>query len=96
MGSGRAVTEPREIRKQLKPEVAEAVLSLVDRGWTLFDGGHKFILHCPCGGMTLTVPGTPRSPGFAGRRLLREAQRCPSHPDLTDSLRNRRIGTVSD
>jgi len=60
-------------------EMREVIEPLLRQGWTLRQGGHKARLHCPCENhcTTLPVPGTPRSPGNAAKRIGREAARCP-------------------
>lgn len=64
-----------------KSEVREVLRTLVADGWTLHGEGHWGRLRCPCGCSRIQVPGTPRNPGQAARRILREARRCPLPPD---------------
>lgn len=72
------------VRKQCKPEVASAVLSLMDEGWIVVEAGHKYRLLCPCaqGGRSIAIPGTPRNDGAAAATILRKASRCPDNHDL--------------
>lgn len=69
----------REVRKGTKPEVGDAVRALMGDGWTVVKAGHKFHLLCPCGpgGVRITVPGTPRVPSVAARKILNQAAKCP-------------------
>ncbi|GAA2921230.1 hypothetical protein GCM10020221_16790 [Streptomyces thioluteus] len=64
-------------------EVRQALKQLVDKGWVLRKEGHWGRLYCPCdGGCTsISVPGTPRDPHQAARRIERRAAWCPLPED---------------
>lgn len=80
----RAAVGRAAVRKQCKPLVADAVLGLMDAGWTVVEGGHKYRLICPCpeGGRSIPIPGTPRNDGAAASTILRKASRCPNDHEL--------------
>lgn len=86
---------PQVTGKELSPsahqksEVRNVLRALVADGWTLRGEGHWGRLHCPCGCSAIQVPGTPRNPGQAARRILREARRCPLPQDDPRRLRPR-------
>lgn len=78
-----------------KSEVRKVLRALVAAGWTLREEGHWGRLHCPCGCSAIHVPGTPRNPSHAARRILREARRCPLPQDDPRRLRPRTDPTRS-
>lgn len=65
------------------PEIRRVLEELDKQKWVLRDEGHWGRLYCPCAGKctTIPVPGTPRNPGQAARRIARVAARCPLDPD---------------
>ena len=70
-----------DLRREVVSEIFLVLVELEGRGWRLRRSGHKATLYCPCGQDTIVVPGTPRNPGNAARRITREASRCPDrHP----------------
>ncbi|GAB3716998.1 hypothetical protein GCM10027598_27300 [Amycolatopsis oliviviridis] len=61
-----------------KPELNEVIKELVEEhDWTIRPGGHGFVLMCPCGYDSISVPHTPPNVGNAARRLRRRADLCP-------------------
>ncbi|MGV9834311.1 hypothetical protein ACWDUL_08960 [Nocardia niigatensis] len=72
-----------EARKELKSPVYKVVSALIDKGFTLRLGGHKFSLYCPCGGNEkgwTAVNGSPKNPDNHAQQLARWARRCPEGP----------------
>lgn len=69
----------REIEAGDHPDkdVRRALSRLTTEGWTLHKEGHWGRLYCPCGCMTIPVPGTPGNSSAAARRISRAARRCP-------------------
>jgi hypothetical protein len=70
---------PLRASSHTKLEVRKVLEGLVDDGWVLCKEGHWGKLYCPCSPncTRITVPGTPKNPSVAARRIAREAARCP-------------------
>ncbi|WP_170323127.1 hypothetical protein [Gordonia effusa] len=75
-------------RNEVKKEIFDALEQLCAQGFKLRKQGHKFGLYCPWlpgdgqRAHFISVPGTPRNPSVAARRLLQAAKRCPQrHED---------------
>lgn len=84
--SGRDQIPRHKVRSQLPKELAEVILPLLDEGWALVPGGHKFKLLCPCTpgpeAGVITVNGTPKNPSTAAQQVKRKASRCPERHEL--------------
>jgi len=64
-------------------EVRKVLKKLAGQRWILRKEGHWGKLYCPCGDggcTTIPVPGTPKNPGNAARRISKIAARCPLKP----------------
>lgn len=74
MKGSRKIVSPRDHKCG---EVRDVLEPLVAAGWRLTEGGHKWLLWCPCGcSRPISVPGTPDDCGNAARRLARATRRC--------------------
>ena len=73
-----AVTK-KQVRKECKKRVADVVIGLMEKGWTVVRSGHKFRLVCPCrpDPASFRVDGTPRVEDVAAQQVERKGQRCP-------------------
>ncbi len=62
-----------------KKDLRDILKDLVAAGWKITSGGHWGTLHCPCEDtcLTIPVPGTPKNPSNAARRISQAAKRCP-------------------
>lgn len=67
------------IPRHPKKEIEQALALARVRGWTWRAGGHWGVISCPHGHVACreSVPGTPRVPGDAARRIRRRLGRCP-------------------
>lgn len=88
----------RAARSQLDKEVFAVVEDLVrHRGFRLRKHGHKFGLYCPWipppddRAHFISIPGTAKNPGNAGKRILRAAQRCPGQHERDQGIPEREI-----
>ncbi len=66
-----------------KKDVKDVLKLLVAAGWTIKAAGHWGTLQCPCDEtcLTIPVPGSPKSPSTAARRIMQAARRCPLPED---------------
>lgn len=70
-------------------DVRRVLRRLTGEGWSLRKESHWGTLYCPCRCMTISVPGTPRNPSTAARRIERASRQCPRPDD--DPRRVRRV-----
>lgn len=75
-----------DARRSLAKEVYVVVELLVkEHGWRLRKQGHKYGLYCPCTegrANFIPIPGTPKNPVHAARRIKRLAAHCPDRHEL--------------
>jgi hypothetical protein len=81
------------VRYHKHKEINCAIGEAIKLGWTVQDGGHAVLLHCPCPprlGMRISVSGTPPNPEGEASRVRRMVKYCPDRHalDKRPKLRN--------